>query len=52
MEDKKRIYVRFLSDFDPEEGYAVRIINIPKDQIENIKGKTIITLYGTFEEGE
>ena len=38
--------------YDNELGYTEKIEHISKDQIEKINGKTYITLYGRFEEGE
>ena len=46
------IYIEFLSDYDNELGYTKNIVHIEKDQIQKINGKTVITLYGQFEEGE
>ncbi len=50
MEDD--IYVKFLFDYDHELGYTENVEHISKDQIQKINGKTVITLYGRFEEGE
>ena len=49
---ESEIYVKFLFDYNQELGYTENIEYIPKDQIKKINGKTIITLYGRFEEGE
>lgn len=46
------VYIKFLFDYDDELGYTENIEHIAKEQIEEINGKTYITLYGRFEEGE